>query len=218
MSARTASTTHTWIGSLALAAVILCPASAAAQAFSTDTADESEAPGATPLEWYAPMDTPAAPEARPKEVQSVCAIGRSGDQCASIFLLELTIRGGNVDISEFDVGLLVNQGREQAWGATIGAVGYEGEGGWLAKGRFRRWLDNWVGIDLALGAGKLGTYEQRALGGVAEVALELGDVIAFSAGLNTVVDPYTQDRRMAATAGVRLGLVPLWVIASAFHR
>lgn len=218
MSARTASTMHRWIGSLALAAAISCPATAAAQVYSMEAVDDPGAPGASTPNWYEPQDTPSPPEAEPRQLQSVCAIGRSGDHCSSIFLVELTMRGGTMSLTEADVGLLVNQGRDHAWGATIGAVGYEGEGGWLAKGRYRRWLDDWVGIDVALGAGKLGTYEQRTVGGVAEVALELGDVVAFSAGLNTVLEPYTQEPRMAATAGIRLGLVPLWTIAALFHR
>lgn len=181
-------------------------------------ADGSNAPGATPPEWNVPPPPPAPNADRPVEQRAVCAIGRAGERCASIFVLELTARGGNVDLSELDVGLLVNQGRYQAWGATIGAVGYEGAGGWLAKARYRRWLNSFVGLDAGVGAGSVGPYEYRRAAGVAEVAVELGDVIAFSAGLNTLPDPSTNSHRLAATAGVRLGLVPLLTIAAMLRR
>jgi hypothetical protein len=118
-------------------------------------------------------------------------------------------------VSTLDVGLLINQGTDQAFGATIGALGIGEQSGWNVKARYRRWLVDYVGLDFAVGGGVYGDYVYKRRGGTAEVALQFGDVIAVTAGVNTytprAIEPM-QGRRLVATAGVRLGSYPTLLI------
>jgi hypothetical protein len=104
----------------------------------------------------------------------------------------------------FDVGFLVNEGRHRAWGLTYGVLGYQAPdpyGGQYVtsrgagKARFRQWLDDDVAFDVGVGGGRFG--------GVGEIALEYRDIIALSAGVNTV--PTATGHDVAANVGVRLG-------------
>ncbi len=153
--------------------------------------------------------------AQPAAEPEVCTMGRPGSRCFATVLAEVGLRygygtEGRTPILTMMGGVLFNQGRCQAWGFTIGLVGYEhfydrpppddseATASFAASVRYRRWLFDYVGLDISLGGASNGP--------IAEIAFEMGDMIAFTVGAHTV--PVNDDRFGGASVsfGMRIGL------------
>ena len=199
-----------WAG---VAVALLLGFHSAASAQPSAWTDGETEPSSTP--WPEPTSTPSPVDQAPVPTATVCGIGRPGQRCASIILVELGGRSGTVDYTAFDFGLLVNRGEHEAFGATIGMIGTgtAGKAGWAVKARYRRWLVDYVGLDFGVGGGQIPNATSEDLEGVVEVALELGDVIAVTAGANTYHGPDGRDREVGVNVGFRLGGPALLVIA-----
>ena len=180
-------------------------------------------PGARyPVVAYPPPVIVTRP-AGPPPPKPICIEGRPL-RCQTVFILEAGARFGTATTSTFDIGLLVNHGHN-AYGATIGALGYEEASPFdpemkqlkmvpAYKARYRRYLGNdGAAVDLGIGGG--GRY-----GASAEVALGFRDIIAVTAGANTF--PQDNDRAVAGNVGVRIGteglLFLVYVVASVAGR
>lgn len=155
--------------------------------------------------------------------EPLCIYGRARPKCVAIALAEIGLRyGGSTEGSEhsivfpMDLGILVNRGRS-AFGATIGyfvtdrvktmedpdskITGYL-----VGQLRYRKWLTDRLGFDVALGGGKLGF--------VGEVAFEFHDLFAITAGVNMLqVD---DGHGVAGNVGIRLGAGVIGALISVF--
>lgn len=167
-------------------------------------------PQAYPPPQYAAAPQPttsvvAAPQPAPDEPQHLlCFFGRPYE-CSSLLLLEVGIRGGSgIAVIDADVGLLIQNGLD-AYGATIGVVGFDGpntkDGAspWFAA-RYRRYFGTW-GLAGDVSAG-------YADGPMLEVAIGWADVIALTAGMNRV-ELATGGDKLAAGVGLRIGSVTI---------
>jgi hypothetical protein len=160
--------------------------------------------------------TPAAPPVYPappaKPPAALCLFGRSLPYCASVLLAEMSVslRSSGAWSGYLEGGLLVNQGRHNAWGISLGLVDttpplfrpivsnaeVAGQHKFLvAHGRHRRWLTHWLGVDTSLGGGRFGVDGQ--------VAIEIADAIAIVGGASEVPDP--TGGKLAVSIGVRIG-------------
>ncbi len=134
----------------------------------------------------------------------MCFAGRP-IECASTFLFEIGYRSDSRhSVVTGDIGLLVHSGHD-AFGVTLGIVGVSDDntdGFGLVSGRYRRYLGGWgVAADFSLGFGH---------GGVAgEVALGWADVLAVTAGVNSIVLEESNTRDLIFTTGIRLGSVAI---------
>ncbi len=152
-----------------------------------------------------PVATIATPPA-PKPHKTVCTQGQP-ERCDSVFLLEAGYRGGTARTLTFDVGVLVHHGSRNAFGVTIGYLGFERtvsaptpytDINFLGayKARYRRYLGGeGAAFDLGIGGGRYGASGELAIG--------YRDIIAVSAGVNSV--PTRDGNDVAANVGVRLG-------------
>ena len=124
-----------------------------------------------------------------------------------MFVFEVGYRGGTSVTATFDVGVLVSQGRRNAWGFTVGYLASEKQyadtntsyldARGAYKARYRRYVgDGGFALDVGAGGGKYGASGELALG--------YRDIIAISAGVNTFATD-NGDTDAAANVGVRLG-------------
>jgi hypothetical protein len=154
-----------------------------------------------PPPQYVRAEAPPPP-ARKRARHWMCFAGRP-IECASTLLLELGYRSDSRhSVVTGSFGLLVHSGHD-AFGATLGIVGVSDDntdGFSLVSGRYRRYLGGWgVAADFSLGFGN---------GGVAgEVALGWADVLAVTAGVNSIVLENSNTRDLIFTTGIRLGSV-----------
>lgn len=155
-----------------------------------------------------PPKTPPRPRTR-----IICAIGRPAPHCASVAVIELGYgRGRSSEGKRYSNllgvqgGLVVNLGSRHAVGATAGLIGFNRQrdtdtdesdifdlsfGGFM---RYRLWLYDYTSLDVSLGLG--------GNGGLAEVALGLGDMVAVTAGVHAI--PTEEGRGHATTIGIRI--------------
>jgi hypothetical protein len=160
-----------------------------------------------------------APQPTAKPPSEVCLIGRALPYCASIMLAEMSVslRDDGVWSADLEGGLLVNQGRHNAWGLSLGLVDtappllrpvtsnatVTGQYKFMVvHGRYRRWLTDWRAVDSSVGGGRFGLDGQAAI--------EIGDAIAIVVGGSTVPDP--TGGKQGATIGVRLGAPALLLL------
>jgi hypothetical protein len=151
-----------------------------------------------------------SPPAKPPS--AMCLIGRALPDCANILVVEtlLSVRDDGAWSGSFEGGVLVNQGRHNAWGVSLGVVDTSppllrplvsddtmpGKHTFMvAHARYRRWLTNWLGVDASVGGGYFGPDGQAAI--------EVGDFIAVVASASTLPDP--TGGKLEAAIGIRIG-------------
>lgn len=159
-------------------------------------------------------NTPSPSPGPPKQ-EPLCFLGRPQQFCGSVFVLEIGYALGKTTAGEqegsaiipLQGGLLVNLTKHNAIGATAGYVWLEQfdadskkrkfDGSFGAFVRYRRWLYDYFSADLSVGASSGGV--------IGEVALQVGDVLAFTGGVHQVK---IEDRNeLAYTFGVKIGAV-----------
>ena len=157
-----------------------------------------------------------APTPPPPVVQRpVCAEGRPIKQCATVALIEIGFAQGKATEGNrratgrlpVQLGILINVSDHAAIGATAGLVAYNTassmdppdannvDASFGAFFRYRRWLVESASVDISVGGASNGV--------IAEVALQLDDLLAITAGVHQF--PFDDHREVAGTIGVRLG-------------
>lgn len=151
--------------------------------------------------------------AAPPKTEPICFIGRPQPYCATVISLEVgyafgkTSAGGDEGsaIIPLQAGLLVNISKHNAVGASAGIIWLEQfdagsqkkkfDSGFGAFVRYRRWLYDYFSVDVSVGAGDSGA--------IGELALQVGDVIAFTGGMHQVT--IEDSKELAYTFGFKLG-------------
>ena len=155
------------------------------------------------------VDAADRPEPRPRK--SLCVIARPYHQCGGVLLAEVAIRpqsGSSAGTTSalFELGALINDADgTHAWGGTIGFLGQDGHDVMLAfKARYRRWLADGVGVDVAPGV-VVGSAPDGGnfAGAIGHVGFDLGGVV----GLTLEAQAYDAGDGPEAigTAGIRFG-------------
>jgi hypothetical protein len=167
----------------------------------------------------APLGHAAAQET--EETRRFCAFGRPQPSCETVLVAQFTFypriqRLNDLEAPyEWELGALVNRGRNQAVGATV-VLGADGNGLRTAvKGRYRRWMGRYVALDASGGV----AYARRdgaersfvtepAFGVTGDVAVGLTDWVSVGVRGDLMWSDLDREPAAATYGAVRLGTVP----------